>query len=192
MKSASLLYLNRCPWISADRSFPFLSQMRLGLSSVASWSTALPASVAQSPSPWPTWCRGSTSLSTTLTTLSRGRSPTFPQTSTSWASSWTLRGRWGCTVPVTTVPPARSSSSSPRQPITTSSSWTRWSRHEGRLDSLFVVSCGVSWGCLSLSDAKLADTSSKSVTVFLHQKEVHWSVRRTEPVCREHAPLDPV
>lgn len=136
--------------LSADCSFLFLSQMRLGRSSVASWSTALPASVAQSQSPWLTWCRDLTSLSTTLMTLSRGRSPTFPQTSISWVSSWTLRGRWACTVRVITVPPARSSSSSPHQPITTSSSWTRWSQHENGLDSLFVVACGVSevvWGC---------------------------------------------
>lgn len=124
--------------------------MRLGRSSVAYWSTAWLASVAQWQSRWPTWCRDSTCPSTTLMTLSRGRSPTFPQTSTSWVSSWTLRGRWGCTVPVITVPPARSSSSSPHLPITTSSSWTRWSQHENWLDSLFVVSFGVSevfWVC---------------------------------------------
>lgn len=123
-----------------------LTQTRLDRSSAASWSTAWPASAAPSPSPSPTWCNDSTSPSTTPMTLSRGRSPTFPPISTSWVSCWTSRGHWGFTVPATTVPPARSSSSSPHRPITTSSSWTRWSRHEDRFDSLF--SCRFLW-CLS-------------------------------------------
>lgn len=105
-------------------------QMRPVQSSVEFWSTVWPASAARSRSPWPIWCRDWIFLSMMRTTLSRGKSPTFPPTSTLWASSWTLRGRWVCTVPVTTARPMRSSSFSPRQPITTSSSWTHWNRHE--------------------------------------------------------------
>lgn len=63
-------------------------------------------------------------------TLSRGRSPTSHPTSTSWASCWTSRGHWGCTARVTTAPHPMSSSTSPRRPITTCSSWTLWGRRE--------------------------------------------------------------
>lgn len=130
--------------------FSILTQTRLDRSSAAFWSTVWLASVAQSPSPWPTWCRDSTFLSMTLMTLSRGKSPTFLQTSTSWASCWTLRGRWHCTVPAITALPARSSFSSLHQQITMSSSWTRWSQRENWKEPFGVVSCGVLevfWAC---------------------------------------------
>lgn len=100
--------------------------------SVASWFTAWLESAARWLLLLPTWCRSSTCHSTTPTTLLSGKSRTFPPTSTSWANSWTLSGRWASTAPATTTRPPQhmTSSSSPPQPITMCFNWTRWSPHE--------------------------------------------------------------
>lgn len=143
--------------------------MRLDRSSAASWSTAWLASAAQSRSLWPTWCRDSTSRSTTRMTLSRGRSPTFPQTSTSWGSSWTLRGHWACKARVTTVPATRSSCSSPRRPITTSSSWTRWSQHENGSEQLASSFAPGRCGTLGLRTWQYLCTKRKVKRYFLKE-----------------------
>lgn len=112
--------------------YPHPPQMRHAQKSVASWSTVWLESAARWLSRWPTWCRNSTCRSMTPTTLLSGKSQTFPPTSTLWASSWTLSGRWALTAPATTTRPRQhmTSFSSPPQPITMCFNWTHWSPHE--------------------------------------------------------------
>ena len=107
-------------------------QMKPEARSVASWSTAWPASAVQWRWRWPTWCRSSTCPWTTPTTSLRWRSQTSRPTSTSWASSWTLSAPWAWRARVTIASRRRASSStSPPRPTTTSSSWTPCSPREG-------------------------------------------------------------
>jgi len=130
--------------LNLSSSFHPPLQTKLAPKSAASWCTAWPASAARWPSRWPTWCRSSTCPSTTRTTLSSGKSQTFPQTSTSWASCWTLSGRWASTARVITTPPPRrtTSSSSPPRPITMCFNWTRWSPDENPRGWLFLLRGG--------------------------------------------------
>ena len=78
----------------------YVQQMRHAASSKESWCTAWQASVALSPSPWPTSCHASPCASTRHTISSRSASPTSHPTSRSWVSCWTLRRLCRATVSV--------------------------------------------------------------------------------------------
>lgn len=99
------------------------SQMKPEAKTVVSWCTVWQGSAALSPWLWLTLCRSSTCPWTMLTTLSKWRNPTYPLTSTSWASCLTLKGPWDSAAPVTTVS-LLSNSTSPRPPTRMSTRWT--------------------------------------------------------------------